>query len=54
MNAGGEWDGEHRIGALVTVSRVKRDYDDRLSSLLGRIGVKLHKPDLAAERDLGV
>jgi hypothetical protein len=53
MNTGGERDGKHRIGALVTVPRVKRHDDDRPSSLFRRIEGQLREPDLAPEREFG-
>jgi hypothetical protein len=49
LNARRQRHNEHCVGALMAISRVKRDDHNRPSPLLGWIGWKLKKPNLAAD-----
>src|SRR4051794_40481863 len=50
VDACGQRHNQNRIRALVAISRVQRDDDYGTPCLLRRIHMKLHKPDLAAQR----
>jgi hypothetical protein len=48
MNSGRQGHDKHRVCTIMTIARVQGDYNDGASSLVGRIGWKLNKPDLAS------
>jgi hypothetical protein len=50
MDGGCERHDQYCIGALVTISHIQRDNHHGPLPFAGRVNVKLHEPNLAAER----
>jgi len=50
VNACGQRHNQHRVGALMAVTRIHRNDDYRPSTFFRRVNVELYEPDLAAKR----